>query len=142
MIFTLEKGAVASGLNKQKLNSMSSKEAVISATDNNICKIVCIKRFLEHQDFKVKVNIIYEDNTITIKLLNNCRLGAGKRTRHFGIKLFYITDLISRNEVEVRYCPTDQMIADYMSKPVIGAKFKFLRDLILNLSVKNHQIGQ
>ena len=55
---------------------------------------------MEHQDFKVKVNLIYQDNTNTMKLQNNGKLSSGKRTRHFDIKLFDITDLISRNEVE------------------------------------------
>ena len=42
----------------------------------------------------------------------------------------------------MRYCPTDEMIGDYMSKPLVGAKFKKFRDLIMNLSDIYHQIGQ
>ena len=63
----------------------------------------------------------------------NGKVSSGKRTRHFDIKLFYITDLISRYEVLVEYCPSDDMIADYMSKPLMGAKFKEFRNLIMNL---------
>ena len=94
---------------------------------------------MEHQ---VKVNLIYQDNTNTMKLQNNGKLSSGKSTRHFDIKLCYITDLFSRNKVEVRYCPTDEMLADYMTKPLVGAKFKLFRDLIMNLSGKHHRIGQ
>jgi hypothetical protein len=36
------------------------------------------------------------------------------------IKYFYITDLIERKEIEVKYCPTDYMVADYMTKPITG----------------------
>ena len=54
--------------------------------------------------------------------------------------MFYITDLISRDEVEVRYCPTDEMVADYMSKPIVGAKFIKFRDLVINLSGIYHQM--
>ena len=97
---------------------------------------------MEHQDFKVKVNLIYQDNTNTMKEQNNGKLSSGKRTRHFDIKLFYITDLISRNEVEVRYCPSDEILADYMTKPLVGTKFKLFRDLIMNLCGKHHRIGQ
>ena len=97
---------------------------------------------MEHQDFKVKINLIYQDNTNTMKLQNNGKLSSGKRTRHFDIKLFYITDLILRNEVEVSYCPTDEMLADYITKPLVGTKFKLFRDLIMNLSGKHHRIGQ
>ena len=78
---------------------------------------------------------------INIKTGMNGKLSSGKRTRHFDIKLFYITDLISRDEVEVRYCPTNDMIADYISKPLVGAKFEKFRDLIMNLSNK-HPVGQ
>jgi hypothetical protein len=38
-------------------------------------------------------------------------------------KLFYITDLIEKKEVEIQYCPTDSMTGDYMTKPLPGAKF-------------------
>ena len=62
--------------------------------------------------------------------------------RHFDIKLFYVSDLVERDEVLVKYCPTDDMIADYMTKPLVGSKFKTLRDIIMNLSGINHRVGQ
>ena len=142
LTFTLGKGAIISSSRKQKVNSRSSTEAEFNATDDMISKIIRVKKFLAEQGFKVMLNIIYQDNTSTMRLQNNGKLSSGKRTRHFDIKLFYITDLISRDEVEVRYCPTDEMIGDYMSKPLVGAKFKKFRDLIMNLSDIYHQIGQ
>ena len=122
-------------------NTRSSTEAELNATDDMISKIVRVKRFIEKQGFQVKMNIIYQDNTSTTRLQKNGKLSSGKRTRHYDIKLFYITDLIERNEVQVKYCPADDMIGDYMSKPLVGAKFKKFRDLILNLSGKYH-VGQ
>ena len=142
MLFTLGKGAVISSSVKQKTNSRSSTEAELNATDDMISKVIWMKRFIEHQGFKVNLNVVYQDNTSTMKLVNNGKISSGKRTRHFDIKLFYITDLISRDEVTVKYCPTDKMIADYMSKPVTGSKFTEFRDLILNLSGKSYPIGQ
>ena len=35
-------------------------------------------------------------------------------------KYFLITDLIARNEVSLQFCPNDLMIADYMTKPLVG----------------------
>ncbi len=40
------------------------------------------------------------------------------------IKYFYVADLIRRIEIELKYCPTGKMIADYMTKPLLGWKFK------------------
>jgi hypothetical protein len=77
-----------------------------------------------------------------MKLEQNGKASSGKRTRHFDIKYFYVTDLVSCKEVNIEYCSTDEMIADYMTKPLVGSKFKLFRDLIMNLSGKHHRIKQ
>jgi hypothetical protein len=55
-----------------------------------------------------------------------------QKTRHFDIKYFYITDLIENKEVTIKYCPTDSMAADYMTKPLTGAKFRKFTKIIMN----------
>ena len=132
-IFTLGKGSIISSSTKQKVNSRSTTEAELIAVDDKVSKIVWSKKFLEHQGFKVNLNIIYQDNTSTIKLMNNGKLSSGKRTRHFDIRLFYINDLIGRGECIVKYCPTEEMIADYMSKPLTGKAYQINKRQILNL---------
>ena len=77
-------------------------------------------------------NIIYQDNQSAIRLEENGNASSGKRTRHFDIKLFYAKDLIERDMIEVRHCSTEDMIADYFTKPLIGVKFKKLRNLLMN----------
>ena len=72
------------------------------------------------------------DNLSSMKLETNGKASSGKRTRHFDIKYFYITDLIERKEVGFKYCPTDEMIADYMTKTLSGAKFHKFCKLIMN----------
>jgi hypothetical protein len=140
--FSLGKGMIVSDSTKQKVNSRSSTEAELIGVDDRISKILWTKRFIEYQGFKVKLNIIYQDNTSTMKLENNGKASSGKRTRHFDIKYFYVTDLIGRDEVEVIYCPTDDMLADYMTKPLTGSKFHYFRDFIMNLTGKQHPVGQ
>ena len=102
------------------------------AIDDVVSKILWTRRFIESQGFKVSANLVYRDNTSSMKLEMNGRASASKRTRHFNIKYFFITDLIERGEVEIKYCPTDDMLADYMTKPVVGTKFMDFRDMILN----------
>jgi hypothetical protein len=132
-VFTMGKGAIIGSSTKQKVNSRSSTESELIGVDDKIAKILWTKRFLEWQDFQVKLNIIYQDNTSTIKLEENGKESSGKRTRHFDIKYFYVTDLVGRNEVKIEYCSTDEVIADYNTKPVVGRKFALFRDLIMNL---------
>jgi len=140
--FTLGKRTVISSSTKQKTNARSSTEAELNGFDNQIGKVLWTKRFLEAQGFKAKLNIIYQDNQSTMKLANNGKASSGKRTGHFDIKLFYVTDLIGKGEVQVMYCPTDEMIADYNTKPLVGSKFIKFRDLIMNLSDIHHIVGQ
>jgi hypothetical protein len=141
-VFTMGKGSIISDALKQKVNSRSSTEAELIAVDDEISKVLWTKRFLEWQDFEVKLNIVYQDNTSSMKLENNGKASSGKRTRHFDIKWFYVTDLINRDEVVVKYCPTDDMLGDFMTKPTVGAKFHKFRDQIMNLSGKHHRDGQ
>jgi hypothetical protein len=141
-MFTMGKGAIIGSSTKQKVSSRSSTESELIGVDNKISRVLLKKRFLEWQEFLVKLNIIYQDNTSTIKLERNGKDSSGKRTRHFGIKYFYVTDLISRDEVEIEYCSTDEMLADYNTKPVVGRKFSLFRDRYTNLTGKPHRIQQ
>ena len=103
----------------------------IVGIDDVLAKIIWTKSFIEAQGFNVGMNIIYRDNTSSMKLEENGKASSGKRTRHFNIKYFYITDLIERGKVMIKYCPTDEMIADYMTKPLVGAKFAKFRTTIM-----------
>jgi len=129
---TLGKGVAMSASLKQKVNTRSSTEAELVAIDDMISKILWTRQFLEAQGFKIAVNLVYRDNTSSMKLETNGSASAGKRTRHFDIKYYYVTDLINRRLVDIRYCPTDAMIGDYMTKPVTGYKFAAFRKAIMN----------
>jgi hypothetical protein len=41
--------------------------------------------------------------------------------------------LINRNKIQIEYFPTEDMIADYMTKPLVGVKFEYFCKLIMNL---------
>ena len=131
---TLGDGAIISVSTKQKINTRSSTEAELVSIDDVLSKILWTTRFLKEQGWKVNQNMVMRDNLSSMKLETNGKASSGKRTRHFDIKYFYITDLIERKEVEIKYCPTDDMIADYMTKPLSGAKFHKFRKQIMNYS--------
>ena len=129
---SLGSGVICSVSTKQKINTRSSTEAELVGVDDVVSKILWTKQFIEAQDFTVE-NIVYQDNTSSMKLEENGKASSGKRTRHFNIKYFYITDLLKRNDnIRIEYCPTEDMIADYMTKPLVGAKFETLRKIIMN----------
>ena len=64
-------------------------------------------------------------------LERNGRASSSKRTKHINIRYYFITDRISKGEVRVEWCPTGDMVADFMTKPLQGSTFKKFRDLIM-----------
>ena len=132
-IMTLGKGCIQSISTKQKVNARSSTEAELISVDDIISKVMWTKLFLQEQGCKIIENTIYRDNTSSMKMEINGKSSTGKRTRHLDIKYFYITDLIERKEINVEYCPTESMVADYMTKPMTGAKFNKFRRIIMNM---------
>ena len=68
-------------------------------------------------------------------LEKNGRASAGKRSRHLNIRYFYVTDHINKGKIDVKFCPTDAMTADYMTKPLHGKKFLKFKKEIMNLTV-------
>ena len=124
-------GAAISSSSKQKLNTRSSCEAELVGADDISTKILWTKLFLEAQGFEVKTNILYQDNKSTILLLKNGKRSSGKRTWALNIRYFFLTDQRSKGNVEFEYCPTGEMIGDFLTKPLQGKDFKRFREDIL-----------
>ena len=59
-----------------------------------------------------------------MELEQNRKKSNEKRTKYFNIKLFYITDLINGGETEIKCCPSNKIVADFFTKPIIGENFQ------------------
>jgi hypothetical protein len=53
------------------------------------------RQFLDGQEFKVKENLVYQDNQAAILLKKNGKASSGKHTKHINARYFFITDRIS-----------------------------------------------
>ena len=67
-------------------------------------------------------------------LEKNGRRSPTKNTRHMEIRYFFITDHVKRNKMSIEYCPTDDMLGDYFTKPTQGLKFRRFQEKIMNLN--------
>ena len=79
--------------------------------------------------------IIYQDNKSAMLLEQNGRAFSTRQTRHLNIWYFFVSDRIKKNEVQVQYCPTNNMLADYLTKPVQGATFRKFHNAIMNCNL-------
>ena len=71
-------------------------------------------------------------------LQNNGRFSAKKGTRHVAIRYFFISNRIEKKDICVVYCPTEEMIADYFTKPLQGALFRKFRNLVLGIREEDY----
>ena len=129
---TLGKGSIINISRKQGINTRSSTEAELVAADDAAGPLLWTRRFLECQGYN-KDHILYQDNQSAILLESNGRKSAGKRSRHINIRYFFITDMKEKGLISIKYCPTDDMLGDFMTKPLHGSKFKGFRNRIMNL---------
>ncbi|KAL7564335.1 hypothetical protein ACA910_007187 [Epithemia clementina (nom. ined.)] len=133
-LLALERGSIGATSKKQKVNTRSSTEAEIISTDDTIGQVLWSKLFMEAQGYPSDKTIMKRDNMSSMKLEANGKASSGKRTRHLNIKYFFITDQIEKEQVIIEYCPTDELWADYMTKPLMGSKFKKFREQIMGMN--------
>jgi hypothetical protein len=68
---------------------------------------------------------------------------AKGRTCHLDIKMKWCTQYVSRESIEVRFCPTTGMIADVFTKALSGESFVKHRSKMVNVikgSVESNRI--
>ena len=71
-----------------------------------------------------------QDNMSTIKLSEKGR-ATSDRTRHVKIGYFFANQFLENGEMKIKYCPTESMVADILTKPIVGSQFKVLAKQLL-----------
>jgi hypothetical protein len=61
----------------------------------------------------------------------NGRASSSKCTRHIEIWYYYVADQVAKGDLRVVWCPTDAMIADFLTKPLQGKAFVKFWDLLM-----------
>jgi hypothetical protein len=130
---TLGEGPIFVRSTKQKLTTKSSTEAELVALSDALTMIIWVRELLIEigymkGDQAVK---IMEDNQSTIALVKR-GTPSGESTRHINIRYFFITDRVRNKEVIIIYCPTNLMLADYFTKPLVGSLHHDMASLMMN----------
>ena len=130
---TYGRGVPISMSRKQRLNTTSSTTSELVGADDLATMILWTKLFLEAQGYEIKQNILYQDNKSAILLEKNGKRSSSKRTRALNIRYFFLTDQIQQGNLTVEYCPTDKMVADYLSKPLMGKPYETFRKTLMGM---------
>ena len=86
--------------------------------------------------------IILGDNEPSLNLVRNP--GYHARSKHIDIQYHFVHDELEKGTVKFEYCPTEDMLADGMMKPLARPAFEDQRRRlgIVEVSVSDHGQGQ
>lgn len=74
-----------------------------------------------------ETTIIHSDNQSTIIMIENSRFSS--RTKHIDVRLHFVRECVQQGLIGLKYCPSEDNIADFLTKPLAGTKIKSLREL-------------
>lgn len=111
---------------KRSCVALSSTESEFIALAEACQEIQWIRKLLKDLGKKVDHPIcIREDNQSCIRQVENEKVD--QRSKHVDTKYCFIKDLKNKNIISLSYCPTEDMLADMMTKPLTSVKLGKLR---------------
>jgi hypothetical protein len=121
--FLLDGGAVSWSSKKQELVTLSTTEAEYVAATHAAKEAIWLCRLIS-EVFRplAQPTTLYCDNQSAIALANSGAFHA--RTKHIDICYHFIRFSIDKGSILLEYCPTDDMIADTLTKPLPSLKVK------------------
>ncbi|CAL0318234.1 unnamed protein product [Lupinus luteus] len=112
---------------RKKLDDKAGAEFV--AASNCACQAIWLRKILEELHFKKDdATIIYCDNTSAIKLSKNPVLHG--RSKHIDVKYYFLRDLNNDGTIVLKYCRSEDQLADIFTKPLKAPSFQNLRNLL------------
>lgn len=128
IICMLHGGTISWSSRKQNLVSISSTESEYYALSETVREIKWLTNLLNDFGINIKDPIeINCDSQSCIKMLENDKFS--NRTKHIDVRCHHIKESIRDNQIKLKYCPSEDNIADMLTKPLAGTKLTYLRKL-------------
>ena len=114
---------------KQTSVALSTTEAEFMALCQASCEAIWVMNLLKilHVDVPLPMTI-FEDNQPCIAICEEPR--KHRRMKHIDIQYFFLRDLVQQRQIQLLYKPTDDQIADMMTKGLPAARFTKLRRML------------
>ena len=110
--------------NKQRSVATSSMHAEVIALFDSIPFVTWLRDLLGELGYpQENPTIIEQDNQSAIQVYSEGVMKSSK-TRHLSNKCAYISEMIQEKVIIPKYVQTDLILADVLTKPVTGTRFK------------------
>ena len=118
-------GTVSWTCRKQNCVSLSSTEAEYIALAETCQEVIWLRSLCEDFDIECETTVVNVDNQSCVKMCQNEKFS--KRTKHVDTKYHFTGDLKEKGIVDFVYCPTDENVADMLTKPLKHVKLETFR---------------
>ena len=107
--------------------ALSTAEAEYVALSSAAQECIWIKRLnSEFGNMSDGPTVIMEDNQSCIAIAKNPQHHG--KSKHIDIKHHFIRELVGNKTIELRYCPTKEIVADFLTKALVREQFRDLRE--------------
>lgn len=124
-IFKYGIGAITWGSKRQGIVTISTAEAEYTAAASAVRELLWLRQLATALDIEVPSVELMCDSQAAIAIAKNG--GVSARTKHMDVRLHFLRDRAAAGEVELCYTPTDEMLADPLTKAVTEAKLTKMR---------------
>jgi len=87
-----------------------------------------LRTFLQELGFEEGPLLIRRDNQGALKLAKSEE--NHRRTKHIDIRFRFLRDVVDNGSLKLEYVPTDDNVADALTKPLFKQRFERLRSLM------------
>ena len=128
-IFRLGSSPITWMSKKQSTIALSSTEAEYIALTTGAKEALHLRHLLMQLGYQPSsATFLHEDNQSCIQLANNPVQHA--RTKHLDIQMQFLREQIGRKSITIKYIPTQDNIADILTKPLPRPAFEKLRPML------------
>ena len=131
--FMINGGAVSWSAKRQQIISLSTTESEYIAATYAAKEALWLRQLiLQLFGIILDATTLFSDNQSAIALTKEHQYHA--RTKHIDVRFHFIRWIVEEGKVRLVYCPTEEMVADILTKALPSTKVKhFARELGLVL---------
>jgi hypothetical protein len=121
--FLIDGGAISWSSKRQEIVSLSTTESEYVAVTHGSKEAVWLQSLLSHVFGPFKdPTTLFSDNQSAIALTRDHQYHA--RTKHIDVRYHWIRWVVEQGTIQLVYCPTDDMVADALTKALPSPKVK------------------
>jgi hypothetical protein len=98
---------------------------------NYLPQAIWARKLLEKQGCIINQKTFYQGNQRAIQFEKSGRKSCGPNSRHIDIRYFFIKDRLKIEGFNVKYCPTEQVLANFFTKLLQDNLFRRLWGVIM-----------